>query len=159
MEKYYAIVRRTDSNSELKHWKYIKKLKKNGKWRYYYPGDLLNDIDWEISDKVFDAEIAVEDFLDNKLGLYKRKQMLDAKVKVNRNASERKRLKNQKKDYPELFTALSYNKTELDRYNNDAKDYLKKKGAYQKTILGFPSRVIDSGKAFVDYFKNPKPKK
>lgn len=24
------------NTDELKHWKYIKKVKKNGKWRYYY---------------------------------------------------------------------------------------------------------------------------
>lgn len=35
MEQYYAVVR-TGSNDELKHWKYIKKKKVNGKWRYFY---------------------------------------------------------------------------------------------------------------------------
>lgn len=36
MDKSYAI-NRTDSNKELTHWKYIKRVKgRNGKWRYYY---------------------------------------------------------------------------------------------------------------------------
>lgn len=32
---YYA-VHRGNTNDEIMHWKYIKKIKKNGKWRYYY---------------------------------------------------------------------------------------------------------------------------
>lgn len=28
--------KKTDDSDELKHWKYIKKKKVNGKWRYYY---------------------------------------------------------------------------------------------------------------------------
>ena len=33
--EFYA-VRRSDPSDELKHWKYIKREKKNGKWRYTY---------------------------------------------------------------------------------------------------------------------------
>lgn len=29
------------NNEELYHWKYIRKYKKNGKWRYVYPNDAL----------------------------------------------------------------------------------------------------------------------
>ena len=32
MEKYYAVTT-SNSNDELKHWKYIKKKKVNGKWK------------------------------------------------------------------------------------------------------------------------------
>ena len=35
MSNYYAI-HKTKKNDALMHWKYIKKVKKNGKWRYYY---------------------------------------------------------------------------------------------------------------------------
>ena len=35
MSNYYAI-HKTKKNDELIHWKYIKRVKKNGKWRYYY---------------------------------------------------------------------------------------------------------------------------
>lgn len=35
MEHYYAI-HRTGQGDELQHWKYIKKKKINGKWRYFY---------------------------------------------------------------------------------------------------------------------------
>lgn len=43
---YYAVVRSGQKNDELKHWKYIRKYKKNGKWRYVYDvgttGDIIN---------------------------------------------------------------------------------------------------------------------
>lgn len=40
MSQYYAVhvVRKND---DIQHWKYIKKVKKNGKWRYYYDKDAL----------------------------------------------------------------------------------------------------------------------
>lgn len=38
---YYATVVRTGNKNELVHWKYVKKVKKNGKWRYYYDTDAL----------------------------------------------------------------------------------------------------------------------
>lgn len=41
---YYAI-HRSKPNDELKHWKYIKKKKVNGKWRYYYDESELDKFD------------------------------------------------------------------------------------------------------------------
>lgn len=38
-----VIVTRKTTDDELYHWKYIKKVKKNGKWRYYYDMDELKD--------------------------------------------------------------------------------------------------------------------
>ena len=36
MSSYYAVTRSDSKTDELKHFKYIKRVKKNGKWRYYY---------------------------------------------------------------------------------------------------------------------------
>lgn len=33
--QYYAVYK-TDPTDEIKHWKYIKKIKVGGKWRYFY---------------------------------------------------------------------------------------------------------------------------
>lgn len=45
MNHYYAVTR-SKKNDELQHWKYVKKYKKNGKWRYVYnvgtTGDQIN---------------------------------------------------------------------------------------------------------------------
>ena len=36
-DQHYYAVHRSGNNDELKHWKYIKKIKgPNGKWRYFY---------------------------------------------------------------------------------------------------------------------------
>ena len=46
MDHYYAVIRSKKKNDELQHWKYVKKYKKNGKWRYVYnvgtTGDQIN---------------------------------------------------------------------------------------------------------------------
>lgn len=39
MQQYYAVIRR-DSSDGLQHHKYVKKIKKNGKWIYYYKDDM-----------------------------------------------------------------------------------------------------------------------
>ena len=39
MKTYCAVIK--DSKNELTHWKYIRREKKNGKWRYYYEKDNL----------------------------------------------------------------------------------------------------------------------
>ena len=44
---------------ELYHWKYIKRVKKNGKWRYYYDKDQLKD------DLGYDEKEAYEQALAN----------------------------------------------------------------------------------------------
>ena len=41
MQECTFVVRRTNRSDELQHWKYLKKEKKNGKWRYYYDKDAL----------------------------------------------------------------------------------------------------------------------
>lgn len=42
MSKTYVAVQRSGQKyNELTHWKYIKREKKNGKWRYYYDRDSL----------------------------------------------------------------------------------------------------------------------
>ena len=39
MINMYVAVQRTGEKNELKHWKYLRREKKNGKWRYYYEKD------------------------------------------------------------------------------------------------------------------------
>ena len=63
MEKHYAI-KRTGSNNELTHWKYIKKVKKNGKWKYYYDKESLKN---DVKDKLGYDEAERLEELDNKL--------------------------------------------------------------------------------------------
>lgn len=46
------------SADELYHWKYVKKVKKNGKWRYYY--DVKDADDKTLSERVDNTKEALE---------------------------------------------------------------------------------------------------
>lgn len=63
MSKTYVAVQRSgQKQNELTHWKYIRKEKKNGKWRYYYKDaadkakDVAGDVAWEIGDRIDTAK-------------------------------------------------------------------------------------------------------
>lgn len=45
MKDYTAVVKRKDSD-ELRHWKYIKREKVNGKWKYYYKKSPAEQFRW-----------------------------------------------------------------------------------------------------------------
>ena len=51
MDGVYCAIQRIDNRADLCHFKYIKKVKKNGKWRYYYDRDTnpydTNSYDYE----------------------------------------------------------------------------------------------------------------
>lgn len=49
MSDYYYHNGRLYNSDELQHWKYIKKKKVNGKWRYYYDTESLKD---DVKDKL-----------------------------------------------------------------------------------------------------------
>lgn len=63
MSKQYYAIQKKDSN-ELTHWKYIKRVRKNGKWKYYYDKeslqkdvkDVVSDIQYEITSPLKDAK-------------------------------------------------------------------------------------------------------
>ena len=43
LDHYYAVVRTGQKpNDEIRHWKYIKRVKKNGKWKYFYDDREVN---------------------------------------------------------------------------------------------------------------------
>lgn len=63
----YRAVTKEDPNKDLTHWKYIKREKKNGKWRYYYDKDTVKkDLDYikqETSRTVQNAKYEANDKL------------------------------------------------------------------------------------------------
>ena len=42
----YRAVQKKEPNSELTHWKYIDREKKNGKWRYTYNKENVDKLDF-----------------------------------------------------------------------------------------------------------------
>lgn len=107
---HYAI-HRTGSGNELKHWKYVKRERVNGKWRYYYDVDQLKDdigVDelksynsaknkYEIAqEKYNDANHATKEFeraslnLDNKRYNYKESHRLYQESRIRRESMEKR---------------------------------------------------------------------
>lgn len=99
MSKTYVAVQRTgQKDNELTHWKYIKKVKKNGKWRYYYDKDSLKrDV-------------------DNAIGI-------SAKKKLEENPE---RLAKAEKELEDLNISLRNNKISRSEYDKKMKEFEEK---------------------------------
>lgn len=95
-------------NEELYHWKYIRKYKKNGKWRYVYPNDKLGikeAISTKITGKAQDqhleeltlakSRIAEDDnrqrlkLGDAKAGDFKTQEKIKSNIAVNKALSNK----------------------------------------------------------------------
>ena len=49
--RYYAVIRSGQNpDDELHHWKYIKRIKKNGKWKYFYDDSELKKFENEVTE-------------------------------------------------------------------------------------------------------------
>ena len=128
---YYA-VHRGNTNDEIMHWKYIKKIKKNGKWRYYYDKDQFDkdigltakrDAD-NFHNKIV-AETALTSAKFNELGSY------------NRQSEQQKAHDDYNKMVDKVFK-------DQNKYYNV---YMKR---YYKTPLGKISKAVNSGKKLLE---------
>lgn len=81
--------------NELTHWKYIKKEKKNGKWRYYYD---INALKNDVND--------LKNDINDKLGINAKKQM----------EQDGQRLNDTKKELQQLERLLVNNKISRSEY-------------------------------------------
>ena len=59
MDKYVAVIRRKPGE-DIEHWKYIKREKKNGKWRYTYDKDSASS-DVKKKQEKYDAAVKATD--------------------------------------------------------------------------------------------------
>lgn len=72
MQRYYAVT--SGQDDELKHFKYVHKEKKNGKWVYYYNGD------FDKKDNVREVYEKVKGKPNSKYGLYEHGRGPDKRV-------------------------------------------------------------------------------
>lgn len=140
MNNYYGV----DSSRSLKHWKYVKKVRKNGKWVYYYK-KLKSDINKAVG---IDAK--------------KKRDLAELKYTVaNINAQKSKNAYNEA-----YYNAIKDNKiTESERntitkYGEQkhkdimtvrytGKQYLTAKSNYLLTPLGKAEEFIKDGKSLI----------
>lgn len=125
--KYYYV----SKNDELKHWKYIKKVRgKNGKWRYYYDADQLKDA-------VDESKKIVGNSLANELHIQKKVKYAKDELDSSKNSSKtwqsylqydyEKQLSNQKLQSIKSFIARTRYKSLLAAYENTPLSKIMKK--------------------------------
>lgn len=136
MEKNTFVVRRTCN--DLQHWKYVKKKKVNGKWRYYY--DVKDALGYDERQKAAQA-------------VYDYNRTTAAARAYNKIQSDPTRVK-------------FYNQTKSDQLYKEADAAGKKASAalkkYYKTPIGKIDRLddkIDSGRKAVSKVLNKLAKK
>lgn len=119
----------------LQHWKYVKKYKKNGKWRYVY----------------------------DKLGLKEREVYKKSKQKYEKSVNKyydsrhlameyEKRAGVSAKDYD--YNHSSYLHRDVSNWKEimvkNGKEYAENKAKYYKTPVGKITKFVDTGKSWID---------
>lgn len=126
------------NTNELKHWKYLKKKKVNGKWRYYYSDDEYNNAksEYESAKKFYDEGTQT---------LAKAKKIVDDEYK--------KAMSNGKISLYEQ-AELGYKNSVLKEINSvhieAGKKYVSSKDKWKKVkIKTMPRRIVAKGAAAV----------
>ena len=128
----------TTTSDELYHWKYVKKKKVNGKWRYYY--DIKDALGYTKRDKL---DKAIEEY-----------------NKADKKASELE--KRDRKKYRKNGSMVSNDTAEARIYASDkAREVKKAQVKYKKTPLGKLDSLgyqIEKGAKAVDKLFNKRKK-
>lgn len=150
MEQYYAVERVAPSD-ELQHWKYIKKKKINGKWRYYYDTsqlDKFNYGDKETSVKRYTKEYTNEADLVKTTKTYKKsKSLFDKKTTTKEYAGRKSSLG---REYTVFDKKVEYKQGKLSRLQAKAEKWVFNTFIKQKNKKKVSDKkLIDKGKKFV----------
>lgn len=143
-----------NSNDQLMHWKYIKKVWKNGKWKYYYDHDQLKD-DLGVDEK--EAMEKAEDTLNTTAALMT--VASEANRKNVKDAAERA------KEFDDPSKATAYNnkyeseakenmRKHEDNYNKAYDNFQKAKAEYYKTPLGKIEKAAEKAKKWISKIFN-----
>ena len=130
MARYYYIGK--DQTPTIKHWRYIKRERKNGRWVYYYDREKLKD------DLGFDERQRLN---DSKKELSARKDAYDAQ-----NKYVQKNWDNIMNDRELLNTVSQNNKRITANYDNAKAEVEKCIKKYNATPLGKLENAVNKGK-------------
>lgn len=143
MSQYYLGV---DRSKQIRHWKYIKRERVNGKWRYYY-----------------DDYAARNDF-NEKMGYNAKQNLENAKFKKNlfegQSYRHRKEYEHAKLEYGRDGKIDKYERIILAKAAHKSaessataakvgREYIKAKEAYMKTPLGKAEKFIKTASKFL----------
>lgn len=152
MPEYYGNNDFRDYRS-LRHWKYIKKERKNGKWKYYYHDDEYEDSRKKFSDawKTKDETKAVAKSYTDFVSYYQ--HQLDEKYGDKQLTDKDKNLQGWKEMRDEAIDKYTEASRDLDRarkqYKYVAEKYAKSYGHKVADLLNSASDAINKGKSWV----------
>lgn len=156
-----------NSNSSLQHWKYIKRVRVNGKWKYYYDADQLKK-DLGVTarkeanrahDKAMLTDSAYKLSTDNlKAAQENAKKNVKTKIiatyKKKGGKNELTSIKSTKEVSPEARRKLAYAERDAYQWRQQAEKakqaYYEKQSAYHKTPLGKLSKFVNKAKTKVE---------
>lgn len=146
----YVVKRRKLPDDELMHFKYIKKIKKDGKWKYYYPGDLSEDIM---------NELGAKDKREYQLAVGRLHNIEADKKDHKRRWEDNQRIISIANKYGDKSLLKSAKRSQKDLENKSwhlvsrekrARDAIKStKAKYYKTPLGKLDKTIDRGRKWL----------
>lgn len=147
----YRAVTKEDPQKDLTHWKYIKRVKKNGKWRYYYDKEQLKD------DLGFDERDALEKAKNNYLDVVGVNQdrvedPLDTARYLQDSWDDLVKKTALKTDVhnKEQMDELMWMRSESNKMFKAKIGYEYAKRMYESTPLGFAEKTLNNGKEWID---------
>lgn len=170
----YVKLKQSNDSDCLMHFKYIKRYRENGKWRYIYPGSkTINAVKRDIKETADAIGDKVRDVagVDEKKYLQATQKWLEnSEDRLTKASNERKAAsENHRRATDNVILdnsagnrdKLSWARAELvETSRNEAhaqSDYNKKKAQvntakanYDKTILGVSEKAVAKGQAFLD---------
>ena len=139
---HYAI-HRTGSENELKHWKYVKRERVNGKWRYHYDVDQLKD------------DVGVDELKSYKSAKNKYEIAQEKYNDANHVSTEFERasrnLDNNKYDYKTSHRLYQDARIKREAMEKRGKEYMSARTELMKTPIG---KVVVAKETVSNWFKD-----
>jgi hypothetical protein len=130
MAKLYYVGKDMNAN-DLTHWKYIKREKVNGKWRYYYKDDKTGRDTYV---KKPDLKTKVTAAVQDKLGYDEREAAKNATV-AYQNATKQLATVRKNDDYKDPMQKVHDEQKSIDKYKKSLTKYEQTRKAYAQTPL------------------------
>lgn len=138
----YRAITKEDPQKDLTHWKYIKRAKKNGKWRYYYDKERLKD---DLGFNKREEYKTAEQTYDKALDTYRKKARDTRDFEKQSNNLSAKEYNYERSH--DLYRSENYWKEVTEKR---LREYSSAKTDYYKTPIGSIEKYVEKGKQIVE---------
>ena len=148
----YRAVTKFDPSKELTHWKYIKRYRQNGEWRYVYADeDVHKEINRNLSNGKVDKE-AADRFVEKKERMRREHESEIDRIRKEAPLNERISAVNKYiRSNPGYWRAQDYASELIDNFNESSERYYR--NAYEiirkNSIRTLASETVNKGKNFI----------